>query len=234
MSHGRGNKSQPSAKELKEAYAELDLQPGTGLSEVKAAYRRLARALHPDLNPGSPGVLMTRVNRAYRLLLDHLAAQAPEESGPGRARAPRAARDEQPPRGKQPSAAPAPVNHGGMETWQEQPLPLAGCRLRGVVRAGGDVVYQVEVSGRPESMELPLRRERPCSLCRGGGVITSNGRAAHCPACGGRGRVTCSERVHLSMPAAWRPGQRMVVPGPSEGGRVLVELHNSFGRGGEV
>ncbi len=55
--------------DLNPLYAELDLKPGAGLPEVKSAYRRLAKALHPDRNPESSGSLMARVNRAYRRLL---------------------------------------------------------------------------------------------------------------------------------------------------------------------
>ena len=65
----------PSAQEIQDAYAELDLKPGASLEEVKASYHRLARALHPDLHPGTLGCLMTRVNQAYRVLLLHFAAQ---------------------------------------------------------------------------------------------------------------------------------------------------------------
>ena len=233
MGKSKANRQGPSAEELKEAYAELDLQPGAGLSEVKAAYRRLARALHPDRHPGALGVLMTRVNRAYHLILDHLQAQAPQ-AGTGQGTRTRRTAAPAPPRRERPAAESSPVPRDVNPPLGEQPLPLAGARLRGVLRAGGDVVYQVEVSGRPESMVLPLRRERPCSLCRGGGVVTRQGRAAHCPACGGRGRVTSSERVHLSMPDSWQSGQRMVVPGPGSCGRVFVELHDSFSNGREV
>ena len=63
------------ATDIREAYHDLDLAPGASLEEVRAAYRRLARALHPDLNPGSRGALMGRVNRAYQKLLAHLSGQ---------------------------------------------------------------------------------------------------------------------------------------------------------------
>ena len=58
--------------DLDQAYATLGLAPGAGLEQVKAAYRRLARDLHPDLNPQAPAGEMARVNAAHGLLLRHL------------------------------------------------------------------------------------------------------------------------------------------------------------------
>jgi curved DNA-binding protein CbpA len=231
MSQANQHKTKPSAKQLKEAYEELDLQPGAGLAEVKEAYRRLARALHPDRHPGTLGVLMRRVNQAYRLLTEHLESQqrarqktARPKSGP--TPPPRRAEKTPPPQsGGLKATVPQP---------QEQPLPLAGYRLRGVVRAGGDVVYQVEVDGRPRSMELPLRRQRQCTMCQGSGVISKHGQSEHCPACAGRGWVTSSEQVRMAMPTTWRSGQRMVLPGSGQSGRILVELHDSLNSGRDV
>ncbi len=60
------------AQDIREAYQDLDLVPGASLDEVREAYRRLARAYHPDLHPGTLGVMMQRVNRAYRTLAGYL------------------------------------------------------------------------------------------------------------------------------------------------------------------
>lgn len=73
------------ARDINKAYQELDLTPGASLDEVKDAYRRLARALHPDLNPGAMGALMSRVNQAYEKLLRHLEGQQPHQAGPAEA-----------------------------------------------------------------------------------------------------------------------------------------------------
>lgn len=73
------------AKDIHKAYQELDLTPGASLDEVKDAYRRLARALHPDLHPGAMGALMSRVNQAYERLVRHLESQHPHQAGPARA-----------------------------------------------------------------------------------------------------------------------------------------------------
>lgn len=68
------------AQDIRDAYHALDVMPGADLDEVKAAYRRQARALHPDLNPGRPDRDMAQVNRAYQRLCDFLASQ-PQAGG---------------------------------------------------------------------------------------------------------------------------------------------------------
>ena len=55
---------------LKECYRILELPRSADLDEIKKAYRRLAFALHPDLNPGMPEAVrrFQEVNEAYVLL----------------------------------------------------------------------------------------------------------------------------------------------------------------------
>jgi hypothetical protein len=64
------------APALSAAWAALELSPGAPLDEVRRAYRRLARALHPDAHPGAADAERRRlaarfdaVTRAYRLLV---------------------------------------------------------------------------------------------------------------------------------------------------------------------
>ena len=49
-----------------EAYRVLGLAPGASLEEVRAAYRRLIRRVHPDLGGSSP--LAAMLNAAKELL----------------------------------------------------------------------------------------------------------------------------------------------------------------------
>lgn len=72
-----------------EGYRLLRLPDGASLDEVKAAYRKLAFALHPDLNPGNPHAArqFQRLNEAYVLLKQYLeedeAAGRRKASSPG-------------------------------------------------------------------------------------------------------------------------------------------------------
>ena len=53
-------------------YRVLGVKPNATAEEIHTAYRRLARAYHPDCYPGSTGTLvrMARVNVAKSVLLD--------------------------------------------------------------------------------------------------------------------------------------------------------------------
>jgi len=54
-------------------YDELGARPDASADELRHAYRRRARQIHPDLRPGDDGAAadaMTRLNAAYRVLSD--------------------------------------------------------------------------------------------------------------------------------------------------------------------
>ncbi|MGV0026813.1 DnaJ domain-containing protein [Phormidesmis priestleyi] len=56
---------------IADCYRLLGLRTGASYEDIKAAYRRLARQLHPDINPGDQRSQekFIQVNEAYRFLL---------------------------------------------------------------------------------------------------------------------------------------------------------------------
>lgn len=54
---------------LKHCYHTLGLEDGAGIEQVRSAYRRLARAFHPDLNPELGGAVFSKIQAAYDSLL---------------------------------------------------------------------------------------------------------------------------------------------------------------------
>jgi curved DNA-binding protein CbpA len=55
----------------KDYYAELEVSATASFEEVRAAYRRLARAHHPDVNPSAQAAeRMRRINEAWEVLRD--------------------------------------------------------------------------------------------------------------------------------------------------------------------
>ena len=58
---------------MRDPYEVLELKPGATDDEIKAAYRRLAKKYHPDLNGGSAEAeaKMKEVNEAYSVLIKH-------------------------------------------------------------------------------------------------------------------------------------------------------------------
>ncbi|QLA19655.1 DnaJ domain-containing protein [Desulfolutivibrio sulfoxidireducens] len=75
--------TEPPAMRIEEGYRILGLSPQAEMEEIKSAYRKLAFALHPDLNPGDPASKrrFQKLNEAY-LLVKH-ARQEKEEAPPG-------------------------------------------------------------------------------------------------------------------------------------------------------
>ncbi len=60
---------EPAHEDLLAALETLGLFPPVGWTQIRSAYRRRARALHPDRNPGADAAeAMAELNRAYRLL----------------------------------------------------------------------------------------------------------------------------------------------------------------------
>ena len=53
-------------------YTVLGLSPGASDDEVKAAYKRLAKKYHPDLNPSPEAEeKMKQINAAYDQIINH-------------------------------------------------------------------------------------------------------------------------------------------------------------------
>src|SRR5829696_5690188 len=59
-------------------YEELGVARDADLREIRAAYRRLAKQYHPDVNP-SPDAAerMSRINWAYRIAAEHARHEGP-------------------------------------------------------------------------------------------------------------------------------------------------------------
>src|ERR671932_130678 len=70
-------------------YGLLGVTPSASTEEIQAAYRRLAKAYHPDLNAGSSiaAARMARVNVAKSVLLDAATRESYDQLRASRARA---------------------------------------------------------------------------------------------------------------------------------------------------
>lgn len=76
--------------DLETCYRTLQVERLASMEQIKAAYRRLARIHHPDLNLGNPvsAERFKAINIAYETLSNHLAThqagrlRSPEQSAP--------------------------------------------------------------------------------------------------------------------------------------------------------
>jgi molecular chaperone DnaJ len=120
----------------------LGVGPQASAAELRAAFRRRVREVHPDLNPDQPGAALKlqQLQLAYAALsaLAQVEAARPPSLSPS------------------PALPPAP------------PAPEISWRLTGVEAAGLDVVYHLAVAG-PGRAVLPHRRDQLCPRCQGRG-----------------------------------------------------------------
>lgn len=172
-------------------YELLGIRRSASVAEIKRAYQKLARQLHPDLNPGDPVAAdrFQSVSRAFEVLSD------PQRRG-------------QYDRGEAVPPPPRPPDVGfqGFDFSAEVRVGALDYRefIDGVLRPSptsesdasrGEDLEQVAEVSFEEAFHGAVRRAHlmrldPCSGCGGSGELPFNPRP--CPACGGSGQVRAS------------------------------------------
>jgi DnaJ-class molecular chaperone len=215
--------------------------------EIRAAYRRLARKYHPDVNPGNPAAeaRFKEVNEAHevlsdsekRRLYDRYGAEwkhaqggvgaTPGAGGPG----PFQGRAEQGPAGFEDLLSETGLEDAFERFFGEGGLGRTATRSR---RAPPQGEQPVEISleeaygGAARLLEVPTGEL--CRACRGQGR-TSGG---VCPQCLGHGYLTRRTRVEVAIPPGVDTGSKIRVQpgGQTVVLRVVVRPHSDFHRRG--
>ncbi|MGY1820956.1 molecular chaperone DnaJ [Geodermatophilus sp. SYSU D00079] len=196
-------------------YGVLGLSRGASDSEIKKAYRRLARDLHPDVNP-DPGAKerFQEVSRAYQALTDPEKRRIvdlggdPFDNGAG-------------------AGAGNPFGGAGfgglgdiMDAFFGGGGAARGPRSR--VRAGGDALIRVELDLDETvfgtTRDITVDTAVLCDSCTGAGTAPGT-HPTTCTTCSGRGEVQSVQRSFLGQVVSTRTcptcaGTGQVIPEP--------------------
>src|SRR4051794_6267009 len=209
-------------------YGVLGLAPGASDSDIKRAYRRMARDLHPDVNP-EPGAKerFQEVTRAYEALTDPEKRRIvdlggdPFDTGPGSAGNPFAG------------------GFGGLGDIMDAFFGGAATRgPRSRVRAGRDALIPIELELDETvfgtTKDITVDTAVLCDTCSGAGTAPGT-HPATCVTCSGRGEVQSVQRGLLGQVVSSRTcptcagiGQVIPEPCPQCGGDGRVRARRTI------
>lgn len=225
-------------------YGVLGVARDASPEDIKKAYRRLARELHPDVNPTPEAAeRFKQVTHAYDVLSDPQQRERFDLGGDGGG-----------------FGAAGGFGFGDIfETFFNAQRPQAGPRSRS--ERGQDALLRLEVDladvvfGAPRELDIdtavvcdtchgactqPGTSVQTCDICRGTGQIQRSVRSLlgnvmtsspcgtcrgfgtviphPCPTCAGQGRVRAKRTVAVDIPAGVDTGMRIHLPGEGEAG----------------
>jgi molecular chaperone DnaJ len=186
-------------------------QDATG-EEIKRAYRKLARQLHPDVNPDPEAQRrFAEVSTAYEVLSDPKKREMVDLGG-----------DPMAPGGGGGGGAGAPFTMGFQDIMDAFFGGNAARGPRSRTRAGSDALIRLDLdldeTAFGVNQELTVDTAIVCSTCTGAGTAAGT-HPQTCDMCGGRGEVQTVQRSFLGQVMTARPcancqGFGTVVPHP--------------------
>ena len=220
----------------KDYYDVLGIAKNAPEKEIKSAYRRLAKKLHPDANPNDPKKAEERfkeISEAYEVVGDSEKRKKYDALGSNWEQAQAQAEAQRRYREAQQQQA------GGYRSGDVGGDPFAGAggasgfsdffdsffsgagqpgrrggqfAQRGTdLDASLDVALAEAYAGGPKSVSLSI--EDACPRCNGTGVLNNS----ICPQCHGTGRVIVAKKFDVTVPKGVRDGMRIRLAG--QGGR---------------
>jgi molecular chaperone DnaJ len=232
----------------KDYYELLGIKKSASESEVKKAFRKLARKYHPDVNPGDKASeqKFKEINEAYEVLSDAKKKQQYDQFG-------HAAFDQS----YGPGASSAQGFEGfgrgtgssGVYGFEDIFSNLFGERAghRGPTK-GEDATYTVEVDLEDailgKTMQVDLQREVTCAVCNGSGAQPGTSRRT-CPTCMGTGSISQGRGfMQVAQPCPTCRGEGTINPNPckncsgrgvtSKSDRISVKIPPGVDNGSKV
>ncbi len=202
----------------KDYYEVLGISKGASETDIKKAFRKLARKYHPDVNPGDKASeqKFKEINEAYEVLSDAKKRQQYDQFG-------HAAFDQGFGQGAGPGQGFEGFTGGeeyfGTRGFEDIFGNMFGerARPRGP-RKGEDTTYAVEVDLEDaifgKTMQVDLRREVSCSACGGSGAQPGTSRRT-CPTCMGSGTISQGRGfMQIAQPCHTCHGEGTINPNP--------------------
>ncbi|TKB53526.1 MAG: J domain-containing protein [Nitrospira sp.] len=205
-------------------YQILGLPRSASADDIKKAYRRLARQVHPDLHSGSKKSEMEKkfkeLNAAHEVLSDPDKRKKYDQYGADweQAEAYEQARRQAGARG-----GGGPETSFGGEGFSDIFENLFKGRGRadngrGIAMQGEDLETEVQLTLAEVftgvTKRMTLQEPVPCSTCHGSGAF----RGRHCPTCQGQGATLHPNTIEVRIPAGVQDGTRVRVAGKGQPG----------------
>jgi molecular chaperone DnaJ len=208
-------------------YDVLGCNKGASPAEIKSAYRRLAKELHPDCNPGDHTCesKFKEINEAYDILKDDQKRAAYDRFGH------------------------AAFEHGNGNGHHGNPFDFAGSfadvfedifgDMMGAGRGrrqnrGGDLRYNLQISLEEaftgSRAEIKVPAAVACDACKGSGAEAGTS-AETCPTCAGHGKVRASQgffTIERTCPQCQGRGKIVKKPCKSCGGSGHVQKERTL------
>jgi len=223
--------------DFKDYYKILGTGKNATEKDIKKAYRKLARQLHPDINPGDPKAeeRFKDLNEAYEVLSDPAKREKYDllgknwktggfntgsYGGEGVSDFFKNFRTS-----SRKSGATSFSGFGDFSDFFNTFFRNGTDGFTGEFFSGngtggkGDVEYQIEITLREAyngtEKAFQMQRQEKCSSCHGSGRVSNN----LCRNCGGSGMVTTSRQIETKIPPGVRNGSRIRLRGEGEMGR---------------
>jgi len=198
----------------KDYYATLGVAKSADDKQIKTAYRKLARKLHPDVNPNDMQAesKFKEVGEAYEVLSDPEKRKLYDRYGDNW----EAAQQGGEPYHEYSQQHVDMGDLGGMfgnlfGFGQDMQFAARAVPPSDVERAIDVTLDEVDKGTR---RTLSYQTEDACEKCNGTGQLRiSGGRRAVCPTCQGRGVVLTSRKITVTVPPGVPDGKKLRVPG---------------------
>ncbi len=204
------------AESARDYYAMLGVRRDATNEEIKRAYRRLARELHPDVNPDAHAQERFKdVTTAYEVLSDPEKRRIVDLGGDPLSAA-----------GGQGTASNPFAGFGGFGDVFEAFFGGGGSRgPRSRVRPGADALLRIELTLAEAAFgirrDISVETAVLCETCHGNGSAPGTSPRT-CPVCGGAGEIQSVQRSFLGQVMTTRPchacagsGQQITSPCPT-------------------